>query len=296
MTLDTTTTLLGNKANKDLKKVLLNAGADPNIADTDGETCLHDAARKDCCTEALQAIISHGGDVNATNKKNVTPLMLACMKANKDAINVLLNAGVDPNIVNAGGDTCLHDAAWNDCCTEVFQAIISHGGDVNATNKNNVTALMPARRKANKDAINVQLNAGADPNIADAGGNTCLHDAAWNDCCTEVLQAMISHGGDVNETNKENVAPLMLACDKGKKDPLNVLLKAGANPSITDADGYTCLHAAAWSDCCTKAFQTIIIHDGDVNATNKKYVTPLMLACMKSNKDSINVGQGKAPK
>ena len=42
--------------------------------------------------EVFQTIISHGVDVNATNKDNTTALMVACINGHKDAINALLNA------------------------------------------------------------------------------------------------------------------------------------------------------------------------------------------------------------
>ena len=172
-------------------------------------TMLH---KNNCCTEILQAIISHGGDVNATGKNNRTALLIACLKRKKDAINALLNAGADSNIAGADGYTCLHDAAWDDCCTEALQAILSHGGYVNATSKENVTPLMLACVKGNKDAINVLVNAGADPNIVDADGETCLHYAVRNNCCTEILQAIISHGADVNATCSDTKTALLLAC------------------------------------------------------------------------------------
>ena len=163
--------------------------------------------------------MNHGADVNSTNKNNETALMIACKKGNKDAINVLLNAGADPKIADADGDTCFHYAVQNDTCTEVLQAIIGHGGiDVNSTNKKHVTALMIACKKGSKDAINVLLNAGADPNNTDADGDTCLHYAARKYWSTEVIQAVIGHGVDVNSTNKKNVTALMIACENGHKD------------------------------------------------------------------------------
>ena len=90
--------------------------------------------------------------------------------------------------------------------------------------KNKVTALMTACKKGNEDAINVLLNIGTDSNIADAVGNTSLHYAARNNCCTEVLQAIISHGADVNAKNKKNITALMIACQRGNTDGINVLL------------------------------------------------------------------------
>ena len=275
--------------NKDAIDVLLNAGGDPNIVDANADTCLQYAARNYCTAEVLQAIISHGVDVNATNTNNVTALMIACEIGNKDAIDVLLNAGGDHNIANADGGTWLHHAVCGDCSKEALQTITCHGVDVNATDKYNITALTLASGKGNIVAINVLLNAGADPNIADADGGTWLHYAAYGDCSKDVLQSIINHGADVDATNKKNVTALMLACGEGNKDAINVILNAGADPNITDANGDTCLHYAARNDCCTEVLQATIGHNVDVNAANKKNITALMQACEKGNKTAINV-------
>ena len=253
--------------NKNVINILLNAGADPNITDDDGYSCLHCAVENDCCTEILQAIIHYGGDVNATGFHNGTALMIACRKRNKDAINVLLNAGTDPKVTDINGNTCLHCAARNDCCTEVLQAIISHGGDVNATGFHNKTALMNSCTNRNKDAIKILLDAGTDPNITDINGDTYLHCVTENDCSTEILQAIICHGGNVNATGFHNKTALMIACRKRNKNAINVLLDAGTDPNITDINGDTCLHCAAENDCCTELLKAIISHGGDVNAT-----------------------------
>ena len=277
------------KGFKDAINVLLNAGADPNIADPHDDTCLHSAASVYCSKEILQAIISHGVDVNATNKNNTTALMRACVQGNEDAINVLLTAGADPNITNAAVGTCLHHAALGDCSKEVFQAIINHGIDVNATNNDNSTTLMIACVQGNDDAINVLLKAGADPNIAGADVDTCLHSAVSGDCSKRIIQAIISHGADVNATNKNNRTALMIACVNQKEDVTNVLLNAGADPNITDANVDTCLHHAALGYCSKEVFQAIISHGTDVNATNKNNSTALMIACVQGNEDAINV-------
>ena len=132
-------------------------------------------------------MISHGVDVNATNKTNVTALMLACASENKDAMNVLLNAGADPNIADADGDTSLHYAALNDCCVEDLQAIINHGVDVNAINKNRQTAYMLACHQGNIDAMRVLLSADADPSIVSNDGDTNLHSS--DDGCSSNMRA-----------------------------------------------------------------------------------------------------------
>ena len=281
--------IASENGNTNIINVLLNALADPNNTDDEGDTCLHYAARNDCCTEVIQAIISHGADVNATNKTHATALMLACANGNIDALNALLNAGGDPNLADAYGDTCLHYIARNYCCTEVLQPIISHDADVNATNNKNVTALMLACVDMNEDAINVLLNAGADPNIADDKGATCIHHAVFESCSKNVLEIIVNHGRDVNVTNKNNRTALLLACKEGNKDIINLLLNAGADPNIIDANGATCIHYAVVEGCSKDVLEIIVNHGADVNATDKNHVTALMLACVKGNKDVINV-------
>ena len=52
------------------------------------------------------------------------------------------------------------------------------------------------------------------------------------------------------------------------------------------------IHAShhAVGECCSKdVLETIVDHGADVNATDKKKVTALMLACEKGDKDAINV-------
>ena len=277
------------KSNADVINVLLKAGADPNIADVNGETCLYDVVRGACNKEVLQGIIDHGADVNAANKNNITALMIACIKSNADAINILLKAGADPNIANANGETCLKYAVKASCNKEVLVAIIHHGTDVNATNQNNITALKTAFQKGNKYAIHALLNAGADPNIADSDGNTCLHDTVRGACNEDVLQAIIDHAADVNASNNKNWTPLMIACANSNSDAINVLLKAGADPNIADSDGYICLHVAVIRACNKEVIQIIIDHGADVNATDKNSITTLMIACQMANADAINI-------
>ena len=279
------------KSNTDAINVPLKAGADTNIAlDDSGDTCLMCAVENDCSKEVLQAIIDHGGDVNATDQQNCTALLIACDKSNTDAINVLLNAGADTNIaLDDSGDTCLMQAVYKDCSKEVMQDIIDHGADVNATDKTHDTALRIACVKGNTNAVNVLLKAGADTYIV-KDGCTCLISAVNNDCSKEVLQAIIDHGADVNATDQQNCTALFIACDKSNTDAINVLLNAGADTNIAlDDNSTTCLMHAVFKNSSKEVLQTFIDHGADVNATSNENATALWLACDERNKHAISV-------
>ena len=144
---------------------------------------------------------------------------MACINKEVGVINVPLNTSAEPNIADATyGNTCLHDTVRAKCNIDVLQAIIDHGADVNATNRENETTLTQACINKDEGAINVLLNASADPNIPDATyGDTCLHVAITEECSIELLQAIIDHGADVNATNNTNVTALMLTCQFGNR-------------------------------------------------------------------------------
>ena len=109
-------------------KVLLDAGADPNIADKNEDCSLHWLYINGCCsTVAMQEIIDHCAHVNAINKDGATALLLACSTAQTESVRLLLDAKADPNATYADGDASLHTAVAADCSKETRQELINYG-------------------------------------------------------------------------------------------------------------------------------------------------------------------------
>ena len=276
-----------NKDNVEAIDVLLNAGADSNIPCADGTTSIHHAVHGGCSKETLQAIISHGADINAADNTNRTALMIGCWKDNEKVIDVLLNAGADSNITDSMGATWIHYAVHGDCSKETLQAIIDNGADINAAGNGKKTALMIGCWKGNIEAINVLLNAGADSNITDDVGETCIHHAVNGG--KETLQAIINHGADVNVRDKHSVTALMVACWKENVDAINILLNAGADPTIADTKGFTSIHYSVHVDCSKETISALIGHGADVNTADKNNETALMQACKMKYADTMSV-------
>lgn len=90
--------------------------------------------------EAIKTYLNNGGDVNARNGHNETPLMLAASHCNLEILKLLIDNGGDVNARDDGGYTPLMWAT----IPLVAKILINNGADVNARNNWNETALIVA--------------------------------------------------------------------------------------------------------------------------------------------------------
>ena len=86
---------------REVVRMLLDAGADPNISDNGGMTPLIVNARN---LEIAQMLIAHGADVNARANDGFTPLLNA---GTAEVARLLLEHGADPFAKTKHGETAL---------------------------------------------------------------------------------------------------------------------------------------------------------------------------------------------
>jgi hypothetical protein len=87
-----------------MARILLAAGADPNIADHDGWRPLHYAARRQN-SEMLEIILEAKADINARDGRGNAPLHYAASNGRTDLIYILLARGADETLENQEGKT-----------------------------------------------------------------------------------------------------------------------------------------------------------------------------------------------
>ena len=244
----------------------------------------------------LRTVTDLGAELHVLKDKIATVTVQKCVRCDRrqrEIMNVLLKAGADTTIVDVFGDTCLHKILHREYLSreydhDALQMLLDHGAPVNAMNKNHQTAYMLACHQGNIDAMCALVNAGADPNIADSWGNTGLHLAVQGGSSKHVLEEIIAHGADVNAVNNEGATALMLACETWQKEFVNVLLRAGADTSICDVHGDTCLHKLLHRECDQETLEMLLDHGVPVNATNKKHHTAYMLARKQKNIEAMH--------
>jgi cytohesin len=172
----TALSLAAENASLRMVDALLNAGANPNIAQESGMTPLLDAINVGK-PELVKALISRGANVNAaTTKTKLTPLMWAIGDGHPEIATLLLEAGANVQAVTTDGFSALTFAARTGN-VEIGKTLVARGLPVNETGTDRVHAL-PYAALSGQDAFAIfLLEQGADPN-ATLSGVTALHAAS----------------------------------------------------------------------------------------------------------------------
>ena len=231
---------------------LLAAGADPDARDVDGETPLHRAAfnlrDSPSGSDMVKHLIEGGADPDlADSQRGRTPLNLAAVMDNQDAIEPLLEAGANTHIQDHEGHTALMQAAAYGS-TESVERLLKAGADphIHGVNRGD-TALMRAASHGSTESVERLLKAGADPEARDNDGASALHHAAGADKASTV-DRLIKGGAHHQAIDNQEQTPLHVAAKADASECVNRLLKDGAEMHVHDAHGRTPLELARESD------------------------------------------------
>ncbi|XP_048778768.1 uveal autoantigen with coiled-coil domains and ankyrin repeats-like [Ostrea edulis] len=121
-------------------KNLLNAGSNPNIADVDGSTSLHEATER-CHYDVMKLLISNGEtQLNAKNRHGQTAVMKAVLYDDLEALKLLHKAGAALDEQDSTGKTALL-ISFGEGRERTTEYLIKNGCDVNKRDKLGQSAL-----------------------------------------------------------------------------------------------------------------------------------------------------------
>ena len=105
----------------------------------------------------------------------------------------------------------------------------------------------------------------------------------------ELANALLDKGAavDSRSTNSMKNTPLHAAAAGGVTPLVDLLLKRGANPNLTQEGGWTALHAAAQSGNRAMV-ETLVAHGANINQRADNNQTPLDMALLKGHQDLVD--------
>ena len=169
--------------NDEIAEKLLIAGANATLKNKDGDSFLLTTALKGESAEKLIDIaLDNGADVNTTSNNNTILMELIAISSKLAAT----------------------EKARRDSLIRILKKMIKHGGDINAIEQNNETALFNAVRLYDYELISFLLKRGINPNIINDSGDTVLNIIIYEGIkALNIILLLIEYSANPNIPNKD---------------------------------------------------------------------------------------------
>lgn len=262
-----------NGGSKELVELLIAHGADIN---TD---CNFTSAVKN--KEMLAILLNNKLDVDKI-AESAKALSAAVDCSNKEAVELLINHGANVNATTENGKTALIVAAENSN-KEMLELLIKHGANINAADESGYTALMVAAKHNEKEITKFLVERGADVNAKTKRGLTALILASDDRHKLDLVEFLLTHGADVNAAMDDGRTSLMIAASRSNKEMLELLIEHDADINARTKLGETPL---MWCSYSERNAVTLIEHGADVNAVNKQGTSTYEMFIDSYGKDS----------
>lgn len=260
---------LAIKGDIELVKILIGYGADVYIKDFYGKTVMDYSERipelnsffKDIRTSIITSNISKieeylnsqpSIDINQFIK-NKTLLQWSCEFSNLKVMEFLLAKGANPELgtlKEIKGVSVIEPVLFYVNNVKMLNLLVRYGADINGKDNNNDTVLMQYCYNNFKKGVDCLLSWAVKQNklraLIDAKnglGITPLIIAAMQNNIG-IINVLISHGADINDSNDTGITPLMSAVRRSNYLASKYLIDLGAKVNVKDIFGKSILDYA----------------------------------------------------
>jgi ankyrin repeat protein len=195
--------------------------------------------------------------LNKPDPQGWLPLNNAARQRKDGMIKTLIELGADPNLADEGGTTPLVAAAMRDHVPSI-KVLLENGADVDKPGPGGFHPLALAIAEARYEVAKALIEGGADVSAASGGdGLTPLMLIAAQTSPaegarflpgsthpTDIAKALIERGAEVNSQAKNGMTALMIAATHNSAPMIGLLMDAGADPTLKNAQGLTATDVA----------------------------------------------------
>ncbi|MFZ2490573.1 MAG: ankyrin repeat domain-containing protein [Thermoanaerobaculia bacterium] len=181
--------------------------------------------------------------LEARGSMGLTPIGAAILAGQREAVQLLVDAGADLNVHDDGeGFTPLGLAALRGD-EAVAALLIDHGASIGGRDSFGGTPLHVAAIGGRPEAVRLLLDRGAHANVRSNDGRTPLA-VAIERGRTEAAEVLLSHGADASSRDSRGVTLLQRAVVADNAGMVMLLLRHGADPQVRSPYGNTAVDLA----------------------------------------------------
>ena len=245
----------GEVRHQQIVQLLVDHGADINIADGNGitplehaqargfkeiELILNRAMARDMQMitaagggdiETVRQLLAQGANVKAQDENGMTALIAAAYRNDLAITDLLIQAGADVNVQDNTQQSA-YLISTSDGYLDLLKRTLQAGADVHSTDSYNGTGLIRAADRGHVEIIQELLKTDIKIDHVNNLGWTALLEAIilgdGGPRHTEVVRLLAEAGADVNLADANDITPLAHARQRGFVQMIEILQKAGA--------------------------------------------------------------------
>ena len=233
-----------HQGDMDYIKDKIDSGINVNSTGPEGETMVTIAIWTEQ-PEVLQFLIEEGADPNQEDGNGQTPLeaTLSAESRGVELLQVLIGAGVDVNARTSNQQKPLGAVIEarhinREDRIRMAELLVAAGARLNPQSEDDYAVLSSAAAQGMPRAVEVLLEAGADPTLFDAPDSFRIravskaHTSGDQDSGWEIVRILVDAGADPNSYDqKSGLSLLAKAALDDRPEAVAFLLKAGADPN-----------------------------------------------------------------
>lgn len=194
-----------------------------------GESMVYIAAAYNS-PEVLEVLLEAGADPNIEGGEFNTALQAACNQQKEDLVRLLLNSGADPNIQQCGRCDNALQQACSDGNEKIVRSLLEREADPNLYGGHFGGTFQAGCFSGNESIVRLLLEVGVDTKYRGGAFGTPLQ-AAIESGNESVVEFLLDSGEPVNEKYGVLSYPVARASSKSNDAVLRILLESGANPN-----------------------------------------------------------------
>ncbi|RNC89494.1 MAG: ankyrin repeat domain-containing protein [Allomuricauda sp.] len=232
-------------------------------------------------TSIIHLLGKKGNEVDKITHDGRTYIFWAAYKGNLEMVKWLVAHGARADIEDAHGYSVLNFAAnAGQSNTALYDFLLAHKADINATTRSGANALLLAAASAkNEKILNYFMDKGLSFESLDDADNGIFQLAARGGNI-QLLKMLAAKGADVNRVNKNGENALFMAAQGSRSKQHGKLLfdyleGLGLDANLTNKSGRNLLHVLAVRNNNMEVYEHFIKKGLDINTQDVDGNTPL---------------------